>query len=110
MRLWEDGLIAALAAVGVASIMWAVVRRVLFAELPRQRGAVALIPAQGGGEALESQLRALERLRGEQGVFGEILVVDCGLDDQGRQLARCLAREDRWVSVCAPEDIASHLT
>ena len=31
MQLWQDGLIALLAAVGLASIMWTAVRAVLYA-------------------------------------------------------------------------------
>ena len=48
MQLWQDGLVAMLAAVGLASLMWAVVKAVLYAGPERRRqGAAALIPAQG---------------------------------------------------------------
>ena len=56
MQLWQDGLVAMLAAVGLASLMWAVVKAVLYAGPERRRqGAAALIPAQGDGELLEQQ-------------------------------------------------------
>ena len=64
MQLLQDGLVAMLAAIGLASIMWMVVKAVLYAPLERRRqGTVALIPAQGDGEGLEGQIRIMERLR-----------------------------------------------
>ena len=53
MQLWQDGLLAMLAAVGLASLLWAAVKAVLFPGGPRQRRIVAMIPAQGDGEGLE---------------------------------------------------------
>ena len=54
MQLLQDGLVAMLAAIGLASMMWVVVKAVLYAPLEWLRpGAVALIPAQGDGDGLE---------------------------------------------------------
>lgn len=110
MQLWQDGLVAALAAIGVASIMWAVVRTVLFAAPPRKYSAVALISAKGDGTELEEQVRTLIRLRQEQGVFGAILVVDCGLNEEGKKVVKCLERQDRWVSFCQKENLSEYLS
>ncbi len=109
MRLWQDGLVALLAAVGLASIMWAVVRAVLYAGPERRGGVVALLPASGGGEGLEEQVKTLRALRGEQEVFGQVLLVDCGLTEEGRKLARLLAKEDRWVALCRRDEITDFL-
>ena len=44
MQLWQDGLVAALAAIGLASLMWSVVKAVLYSpRQERRQGAVALI-------------------------------------------------------------------
>lgn len=110
MRLWQDGLVAALASIGAASIMWAVVKAVLFTEPRRARGTAALVPASGDGDGLEEQVRILARLRQEQGVFGVILLVDCGLNEEGKKLAKCLERQDRWVTLCERENISDYLT
>lgn len=110
MQLWQDGVIALLAAIGLASLMWTAVRAVFFAGQPRRQGAAALIPAQGDGETLEQQVHALQMLRREQGVFGMILLVDCGLSDEGRKLAQLLVREDRWTALCRADEIAGYLT
>ena len=110
MQLWQDGLVAMLAAIGLASLMWTVVRAVLFSRPERKQDILVLLPAQGDGENLEQQVHQLSRLRYEQGVLGMVLVVDCGLSEEGRKLAKVLSREDRWVSVCKKEEIGSYLS
>ncbi len=109
MQLWQDGVVALLAAVGLASLMWMAVRAVLFAGPPRRQGAVALVSARGDGESLEEQVCLLDQLRREQGGIGLILLVDCGLTEEGRRLCSLLAREERRVALCAPEDIGGYL-
>ena len=69
----------------------------------------ALIPAQGNGETLEQQVRTLRRIRQEQNVFSLILLVDCGLNKEGQKLSRLIARQDRWVTICRPEDVSKYL-
>ena len=109
MQLWQDGLLAMLAAVGLASLLWGLVLAVLCPGTPRQRSLVALIPAQGNGETLEQQVRTLRRIRQEQNVFSLILLVDCGLNKEGQKLSRLIARQDRWVTICRPEDVSKYL-
>jgi len=110
MQLWKDGVIALLAAIGLASMIWTVVRAVLFAGSERRVEITALLPAQGGGDNLEEQLLILQNLRQEQDVFHRILLVDCGLTDEGRKLAALLARKHRCVALCGKDDIGSYLT
>lgn len=111
MQLWQDGLVAMLAAVGLASILWAAVKAVLYGG-PREKrpGVVALVSGQGDGAGLEEQVHALRHLREEQGIFGAILLVDCGLSEEGRKLAELLSRGDRWVAVCRPEEVGGYLS
>ena len=61
MQLWQDGVVALLAAVGLASLVWTAVRAVLFAGPERRREIGLLLPAQGDGERLEGQIRIMER-------------------------------------------------
>ena len=109
MQLWQDGLVALLAAIGLASIFWTIIRAVLYAGPDRRKGVVALLPASGGGEGLEEQVRTLRALREERTLFGMVLVVDCGLTEEGRKLARLLAGQDRWVSFCRRDEVAEYL-
>ncbi len=57
MQLWQDGVVALLAAIGLASLVWTAVRAVLFAGPERRREIGLVLPAQGDGERLEEQLR-----------------------------------------------------
>ena len=109
MRLWQDGIIAFLASIGTASILWAIARFLLFAP-PRRQDTVALVSARGDGEDLEAQVRALSLMRSEQGIVGEILLVDCGLTEEGEAVCRLLARQYRRVSFIAPEEISKYVT
>ena len=109
MQLWQDGVIAMLAAVGLASMVWTVVKAVLFAGPERRVEIAALLPVQGGGEGLEEQLRFLQRMREEQLMFGRALVVDCGLSDEGRKLARILVGKYRWVTLCGKDEVGDYL-
>ena len=109
MRLWQDGLVALLAAIGLASILWLIVRAVLFAPA-HQRCATALICARGDGEDLEAQVVTLSLLRLEHNAVDEILLVDCGLTEEGRKLCRLLAGKHRRVSFCAVSEIEKYIT
>ena len=108
MRLWQDGIIAFLASIGTASILWAAVRALLFAPF-RQQNAVVLINARGDCEDLEDQVRTLSMIRSEQGVVGEILLVNCGVTKEGETLCRLLSRQHRRVSLVSIDEIAKYL-
>lgn len=109
MRLWQDGIIALLAAIGLAAVIWAVVRAVLF-QPPMRQGVIALICAQGDGEYVEQQVRELSLLRRERGIVGEILLVDCGLSEDGRRVCHLLARSDRRITLCKSSEIETYIT
>jgi hypothetical protein len=108
MELWQDGLVALLAAVGLASLLWMAVTAILYAPPRRSAQALALVAAQGDGTLLEGQVRDLERLRRERGVICRVLLVDCGLTDDGRRLAELLARGRHWVTVCRREEVEQY--
>ena len=109
MRLWQDGIIALLASIGTATLLWAAVQALIFVP-PRHQDAVVLVSARGDGEDLEAQVRALILMREDQRVVGEVLLVDCGLTEEGRTLCRLLSRQYRRVTLIAPEDIPKYVT
>lgn len=109
MRLWQDGVIALLAAIGLASILWTLIRLLFFRPVAAHR-MVVLICAQGDGDGLEQQVRALTMLRRERGLVGEILLVNCGLSEEGRHLCYLLAREEHSVTFCHSEEVINYIT
>lgn len=104
MHLWQDGLLALLAAIGLASLLWAVVRGLFFSRPRFRTEAFALVAAQGDGERLEEQVRCLAALGRDSGCLSAILLVDCGLSEEGRRIAGLLAAS-RQVRLCSQEDI-----
>ena len=109
MRLWQDGIIALLACIGLASVFWAVIRTIFFPLAP-QRQVTVLISARGDGEDLEAQIRTLTLAQRGKSLVGEILLVDCGLTDEGQKLCRLMARQYHRVSFCNADDIQKYVT
>ena len=109
MRLWQDGIIALLASIGTATLLWWMVQGLIYVP-PRHRGAVILVTARGDGDDLEAQIRTLSLMGGEQHPVGEILLVDCGLTEEGRKRCALLERQNRRVSFCTKEEIGKYIT
>ena len=74
--------------------------------LPLRPGALySVLPAKGAGEGLEQQCRAYLFLK-HLGVFRqELLLVDLGLVESGRDLAGRLAELDPAIQLCTPEQL-----
>ena len=68
-----------------------------------------MVSARGSAPGLEYTVRRLEQLRCEHGGFGTIVIVDCGLNDVGQQIAGLLQREDRDVALCRREELNDFL-
>ena len=100
MQLLQDGVIAALAAVGLATIVWFTVTALTH---PRER---VIVPARGAAEALEHTVRTLESERYASGGFSRIIIADCGMDEDAQRVAQLLCRESFDVTVCPQGDLA----
>lgn len=103
MQLLQDGVIAALAAVGLTSLVWLTIGVVFRPRLPKDASAVAVVPASGSAEHLQQTVRHLERVRYEERAFSCIVIVDLGMDDGARKLAELLCREEYGVELCEKE-------
>ena len=104
MRLLEDGIIAALAAIGLVTLLFLLISALV---RPRARGvldAFAVVPCGAeDGEKLEYTVRALERARYEYGAFRRIVILDGGMDEESRKIAALLCRDAFDVSLCSRE-------
>ena len=109
MKLLQDGIIAMLSAVGLATLLWLVVSAFLRFRREMLCQVVALVPVRGAAGGLEHAVRTLEQLRRDHGGFGSIVIVDCGLNEVGRQVAQLLARAERDVALCAREELGDFL-
>ncbi|MEG1918348.1 MAG: hypothetical protein RR092_06790, partial [Oscillospiraceae bacterium] len=91
---------ALLAAIGLTTLLWLAVS--LVGRLGRGPAlpAYLLLPAEGDAPALEATVHDLQRLRRELRGFPPILILDCGLTEEAREIALLLCAEDRGVALC----------
>lgn len=99
-------LLTLLAAVGFASILWMFLERRLFPVDGEERGVFAVVRGSGDGAGLEQSIRSLLRLRREGLYRGTVLVVDCGLNEEGQALARLLCANSEEISFCTAEELS----
>ena len=99
MEWMRDGVLAFLAAVGLTALVWLAAGVLLRRGQTAAQGLLLVLPVRGEAPALEAEVRELKQLR-EQCPGAKIVLADCGLTEEARQLARYLTdREDRAVLV-----------
>ena len=100
MQLLEDGIIAALAEIGLVTLLFFVISAIV---RPRGRGtldAVAVIPCHSGdGAKLEQTVHTLTRSRWECGGFRRIVILDHGMDEDTRKVASLLCHDNIDVTI-----------
>ena len=104
MRLLQDGVVAALAAIGLTAVIFLLVSAIVH---PRRRGtipATAVIEACGEAKTLEYTVRY------EEGGFSRVVIVDCGLADEPRRVAELLCRSEYEVYLCQREELTDFFT
>ncbi len=72
-------------------------------------GTVTLCYCQGKGEELEQTVRAFGWLRDSKKTGGRLVLVDCGLDAEGLQLAQLLRKDHPWVDYCPRPALEDYL-
>ena len=93
-------LIALLAAVGAVSLGCLLFAHRVFPLTETEEDILALVPAKSGGNTLDQTVRSLLFLR-RWGLFrGRVAVVDCGLNEEGRTIARLLCANTDEVLLC----------
>ena len=101
MELLQDGVVAALAAIGVTALIWLAASLLLWRERPVD--AVYLVRVSGDGTGLDVTLRRLAQSRRLP-----VLLVDCGLTAEGRRAAELLCIGN--VRLLTPSELASCYT
>ena len=101
MTLLQDGVVSALAAIGVTTLLWLAASLLLWRERPVN--VVYLLPLRGDGAGLDVTLRRLERSRRLP-----VLLVDCGLTEEGRRAVSLLS--DSATKLLTPRELAAYFT
>lgn len=99
-------LLTLLAAVGFASILWMFLEHRLVPGSGEESGVFTVVRGSGDGAELEQSIRSLLRLRREGLYRGTILVVDCGLDEEGKALARLLCANSEEIRFCTADELS----
>lgn len=104
MQLLQDGIIAALSAVGLTTLVWLLVGAFLHPH--RSCGEkLVLIPARDEAQTLEQDVRAAVRARREEGGAYPIVIVDCGISDTACAAAELLCADYERVICCTREEL-----
>lgn len=101
MQLLEDGIIAALAAIGLVTLLFALLSALLRPRKCAVSDAFAVVPCRSGeGARLERTVRTLERARYDCGGFCRIVILDRGMDEDTRKVAALLCHDSYDVTIC----------
>jgi len=101
VHIMLEGLMALLIALGLGVVLW-----LLFGRLfPVQHRAVVVVKAGGAGADLEQKVRGLLWLR-QSGLWScPLILLDCGLQAEGQEVARRLAGDHPWITLCTREEL-----
>ena len=101
MQLLEDGIIAALAAIGLVTLLFALLSALLRPKNCDGSDAFAVVPCHSGeGARLERTVRTLERARYDCGGFCRIVILDRGMDEDAQKVAALLCHDSFDVTIC----------
>ena len=106
MMLFQDGLLAFFSAVGATTVVWLVGGALLHAGGPVIPGVLLVLPVRGEALAMEADVRELRRARNHL-PGAKIVLADCGLSDDAKALAACLA--DRGKDVVLVDGAKFHV-
>lgn len=103
MVLLQDGLIAFFSAVGVVTVLWMAAGALLRAGRPTVPGLLLVLPLRGEAFAMEADVRELRRVQ-HQLPGSRILLADCGMNEDARQMAVYLADRQENAELCIVEE------
>lgn len=101
MELFQEGIVAFFAAVGIAWAVWTAAQALFLSKRECLEPCVVLIAAKGSAPMLERTVEALLALRFHQQRFARVWIVDCGLNGEGQKMACLLSARHEEVALCA---------
>lgn len=101
--VWEWAL-TLLAAFGLFSLICLLFGRLMVPVGTPEVSVYLAVRGEGSGRGLEHTVNALAWLRSREGLTCPVLLVDAGLNEEGRALASLLARRWDEVRVCTAEE------
>lgn len=108
MGILADAVIAALAAIGLAAVLY-LAARALAKRSELSAPVYLILPVSGKTKELEEAVAALQWLRREYGGAARAAVLDCGMEGEQRRMTRILQREDPLLLVLTEETLLKEL-
>ena len=93
--------------VGILLIMWCLTGLLLMPVFSEQMVTVYYV--RGEGKRMESSVRGFSWFRDSGQEDGKLLLVDCGLTEEGRRSALALQNQYPWVEYCTWEKLGEYL-
>ena len=109
MTVLYDGVIAFLAAVGVTAILWVLADLVL-RRWERPVDAALVLPLRDDAQSAEEDVQTLLLLYAQLDSRSPVLLVDCGLSEEGRQRAAALEKRYYRVALVQPAQMEDYIT
>jgi hypothetical protein len=103
MELMQDGVLAFFAAVGMTTVVWLAAGLLFRIGRPAIPGLLLVLPLRGEALAMESDVRELRRIQGQR-PDTKIVLVDCGLTEDARNLARYLADREQGADLVSAKE------
>ncbi len=105
MELWRDGLIAFLAAVGVATIFWLFAGHIFRLKMSAPDNAALILAVKGNEPRLEKKIRRLQEAVWSMKAPPRLVVVDIGMDEATLRAAEELAAWDATFVLCKKDEL-----
>ena len=103
MVLLQDGLLAFFSAVGLTTVVWLLGGALFRAGRNAVPDLLLVLPLRGEALAMESDVRELRRVQ-NQLPGSRILLADCGMTEEARQMALYLADRQENAELCMVEE------
>ena len=107
MELWRDGLIAFLAAVGVAALFWMLAGGLLRLKRHTLHDAVLLLPLKEGEDDAPGKVRSLLQTQSMLDFAPRVVILDCGVDEETALWLYSLSGGNRSVRIYQKDNIES---
>ena len=109
MALLGDSLIALLAATGLAATLYLALRTLFGGTKELCSPVLLVLPVSEKTKDMEQAVCALQQFRRQYGGAAKAVVLDCGMNEEQRHMARILQREDALLLVWQAQELLAEL-
>ena len=109
MALLRDSLIALLAATGMVTVLTLALRAVFGGAKELCSPVLLVLPVSGKTKDMERAVSVLQHFRRQYGGAAKAVVLDCGMEEEQRHMARILQKEDPLLLVWQTQELLAEM-